>query len=478
MATEHLSSAVSHLAWKEVVIMARYPLDDLLAYPKAFGAAKRTANQLDTVELLRLLRELPPRKQILAFRMLEKDRAIAVFEALTPEEQAELVHRMTDPEIAAFLEALEPDQRVRLFEELPAKVTKRLLQQLSEESRRAVNLLLGYPENSVGRRMNLRYLALRDHFTVEQAIQAIRHSGLPDEELNILFVIDAERFYQGFLRPTQLMKADPQTLVGTLAQGRDIAITVTTPELLAAKRLKELDLPAIPVVDSEGRLVGDLSFDDVLDLIEAEATGAMLTKAGVGNLLERDQGWSERLVQGPIRYAIQLRIVCLVITLIGGMLVGAVVQTFEEVLEAVVAVAVFIPVVMDMGGNVGTQSTTIFARGLAWGHIDIRRYGSYLLRELRIGAAMGAILGVAAGLIAWLWQGIPNGVPQLGLAVGLTMFIVLTLAAVIGAFLPWLLLKLGFDHGPASDPFVTTIKDFTGLLLYFLLVSWLLGIQV
>ncbi|MEN9276479.1 MAG: magnesium transporter, partial [Gloeomargarita sp. GMQP_bins_5] len=262
-----------------------------------------------------------------------------------------------------------------------------------------------------------------------------------------------------------------------LARGQDTAVTVTTPALQAAKRLKELDLPAIPVVDSEGRLVGDLAFDDVLDLIEAEATGAMLAKAGVGKLLERDQGWSERLVRGPIRYAIQLRIVCLIITLIGGMLVGAVIQNFEEILEAVVAVAIFIPVVMDMGGNVGTQSTTIFARGLAWGHIDIHQYMGYLLRELRIGALMGLILGTAGGLIAWLWQGIPNGVPQLGLAVGLALFTVITLAAVLGALLPWLLLKLGFDHGPAADPFITTIKDFTGLLLYFLLVSWLLGIQ-
>ncbi|MEN9207269.1 MAG: magnesium transporter [Gloeomargarita sp. GMQP_bins_120] len=457
--------------------MTRRTLKELLESPQALGAAKRTANQLDTWQLVRLLRELPPRKQILAFRMLEKDRAIAVFEALTPEEQAELVQRMADPEVVAFLEVLDPDQRVRLFEELPAKVTKRLLKQLSEESRQAVNLLLGYPEGSVGRRMDLRYLALREHWTVEQAVQAIRDSQLPDEELDVIFVIDQERFYRGYVRPTQLMKADPNLPLRELARGQDTAVTVTTPALQAAKRLKELDLPAIPVVDSEGRLVGDLAFDDVLDLIEAEATGAMLAKAGVGKLLERDQGWSERLVRGPIRYAIQLRIVCLIITLIGGMLVGAVIQNFEEILEAVVAVAIFIPVVMDMGGNVGTQSTTIFARGLAWGHIDIHQYMGYLLRELRIGALMGLILGTAGGLIAWLWQGIPNGVPQLGLAVGLALFTVITLAAVLGALLPWLLLKLGFDHGPAADPFITTIKDFTGLLLYFLLVSWLLGIQ-
>ena len=456
--------------------MVMNPLDDLLAYPQGLGAAKRAANQLTISDLVRALRQIDPPKRVLAFRLLEKDKAIDVFEALTPDEQATLTEGMTDPEILHVLEALEADQRVRLFEELPAKVTKRLLSQLSPESREAVNLLLGYPEGTVGRRMNLRYLALRDTMTVGEAIAAVRSSNLDVEELSIIFVIDEQRFYRGFLRPIQLLKAEPEQPIQALLQGQDIAVAVTAPELTAAKLLKDNDLPAIPVVDQEGRLVGDLTFDDVLDLLEEEATDVILAQAGVGNLIKRDQIWSEKLVRGSIRYAVQLRIACLIITLIGGMVVGGVIQHFEEVLEAVVAVAIFIPVVMDMGGNVGTQSTTVFARGLAWQQIDIRRYGSYLFRELRIGAIMGFILGVSGGLIAYVWQGLPNNIPQLGAAVGLSLFIVITFAAVLGAFIPWLLLKLGFDHGPSSDPFITTIKDFTGLLLYFYLVSLFLGI--
>ncbi|MFN3678967.1 magnesium transporter [Thermosynechococcus sp.] len=453
------------------------PLNDLLTHPQGLGAAKRTANQLKIPELVRALRQIDPPKRVLAFRLLEKDRAIAVFEALTPDEQATLTEGMTDPEILHFLEALEADQRVRLFDELPAKVTKRLLSQLSPESREAVNLLLGYPDGTIGRRMNLRYLALRQHLTVGEAIANIRQSSLETDDLSIIFVIDEQRFYRGFIRPIQLIKANPDQPIQDLVQGQELAIAVTAPELAAAKLLKEHDVPAIPVVDQEGRLVGDITFDDVIELIEEEATGTILAQAGVGNLLNRDQVWSERLVRGPIRYAVQLRIICLIITLIGGMLVGGVIQYFEEVLEAVVAVAIFIPVVMDMGGNVGTQSTTIFARGLAWQHIDIRRYGGYLFREFRIGTIMGLILGAAGGLIALVWQGLPNGIPQLGLAVGLSLFMVITFAAVLGALLPWVLLKLGFDHGPAADPFITTIKDFTGLLLYFYLVSVLLGLS-
>jgi magnesium transporter len=187
--------------------------------------------------------------------------------------------------------------------------------------------------------------------------------------------------------------------------------------------------------------------------------------------------WSDRLVRGSAWYSIRLRILFLIITLIGGMAVGGIIETFEEVLEAVVSAAIFIPVVMDMGGNVGTQSTTIFARGIAWNHINVSQFIPYVLREIRIGATMGIILGIAAGGIAYVWQGVPNGVPLIGLAVGLSLFIVVTLGAFLGAIIPWAMLKLGFDHGPGADPFITTIKDFTGLWVYFSLVAWLLGIE-
>jgi magnesium transporter len=449
--------------------------DDLLNQPKTLGATKRTANQLPVVELVQSLLAIEPQKRVLAFRLLDKDKAIAVFEALIPDQQASLIQGMTDPEIVPILEELDPEQRVRLFEELPAKVTKRLLGQLSVKSREAVDLLLGYPEGSVGRRMSLRYLAVREMTSAGAVLASVRESNLRDDELDMVFVIDREGFYRGFVRTVRLIKAHSEVLIDQLVDGRDIAISANAPEMQAARLLKDYDLPAVPVLDGEGRLVGDITFDDVIHLIEEEASSEALSLAGVGSLLGRDQAWSEKLVRGPIRYAIQLRIACLIITLIGGMLVGGVIQGFEEVLESLVFVAIFIPVVMDMGGNVGTQSTTVFARGLAWQHIDIRHYGGYLFRELRIGLIMGVILGAAGGAIAYFWQGVPNGVPQLGLAVGISLFAVVTLAAVLGALLPWLLLKLGFDHGPAADPFITTIKDFTGLLLYFYLVNLLLG---
>ncbi|MEN9236829.1 MAG: magnesium transporter [Thermostichus sp. DG_1_6_bins_120] len=452
-------------------------LRDLLQ-PFALEAAKQEANRMAAVELVQLLLELPPQKRILAFRLLDKDKAIAVFEYLRPEQQADLIRSMENPEALALIESLKPDDRVRLFDELPAKVTKRLMANLSPEARETVNVLLGYPPRSVGHIMNVRYLAVRDTLTNREALELVRQSNLSDNELALVFVIDGQRYYRGFVRTIRLLKADPDLPITSLTEGQRICIAATERDLMAAKLLKDHDLPAVAVVDKEGRLIGDITFDDVIDLVEEEATDAALAKAGIGNLLSRDRVWSENLVKGSMWYSVRLRLLFLIVTLIGGMLVGTVIETYEEVLEAVTVAAVFIPVVMDMGGNTGTQSTTIFARGLAWRHVDIGRILPYILREARIGATMGVILGLAAGIIAYFWQGLPNGVPQLGPAVGLSLFFVVTLGAVLGAILPWALLKMGFDHGPGADPFITTIKDFTGLWFYFVMVSWLLGIQV
>ncbi|MDY7054439.1 magnesium transporter [Limnospira fusiformis] len=451
-------------------------LNDLLQ-PFALEAAKKEANSLPASELVQLLMQIEPHKRVIAFRLLEKNRAIAVFEYLRPEEQADLIQDMENPEVMTLLEALDPDDRVQLFEELPAKVTKRLIGKLSPQARETVNLLLGYPENSAGRIMNLRFITVRSNMTVADALSIIRQSELDPNQLAVVFIIDAERYYRGFVSTVNLIRFDPHQIIGELAEGETIAVRASDRDLTAAQLLKNNDLPAIPVVDNEGRLIGDITFDDVIDLVEEEATETILGQAGVGNLLTRDQGWSEKLVRGPSIYAIRLRIIFLIVTLIGGFLVGGVIERFEDTLEAIVAAAVFIPLVMDMGGNVGTQSSTIFARGLAWSQIHPSQFTAYLFREVRIGLIMGVILGTVAGVAAYFWQGLPNDIPQLGLAVGIALACVITLGAILGAMLPMIMLRLGFDHGPGADPFITTIKDFSGLWIYFSLVGLLVGVS-
>jgi magnesium transporter len=207
-----------------------------------------------------------------------------------------------------------------------------------------------------------------------------------------------------------------------------------------------------------------------------EALSTVYQEAGVGDLMhQRDHVFSERLTKGSIGYPIRVRIGYLLVALAGGMAVGGLIEFWEDTLAAVIVAAIFIPVIMDMGGNTGTQSTTIFARGLALGHIDVRRFFPYFGREAAIGAIMGIALGTVGGTFAYVWQGAPNGVPQLGLAVGVSLAVVVTVAAMLGFLLPYLMVKAGLDHAPGADPFITTIKDFTGLPLYFFLVSRMIG---
>ncbi|MBO9310055.1 MAG: magnesium transporter [Chloroflexi bacterium] len=429
-----------------------------------------------TPKLIGVMKELPQAQRVLLFRLLEKDRAIEVFERLDSVDQTDLVRAMTDPDALRLLESLDVDLRTRIFDELPAKVTKRLLAALSPEARQAVNILLGYPEDSAGRIMNPRYLAIRTTATAAEALAAVKASDLGADELRTIFAIDEGRFYKGFVALAALVKAEPQTPIENLLEGRDIFVRATDDRLVAARLLKEYDLVALPVVDKENRLVGAVAFDDVIDVLEEEASESMYQKAGIVDVQRaRDVVHSEKVTRGPIWYAVRLRIAFLLVTVAGGLIVGSLIDLFEGTLSAVLAAAVFIPIVMDMGGNVGTQSTTIFARGLALGHIQLSRFLRHLAREVSIGAVMGVLLGILTGVIAWLWQGIPNNIPQLGIAVGLSIFSVVTLATLLGFILPWTLIKLGFDHAPGADPFITTIKDFVGLALYFTLVSVLIG---
>lgn len=438
---------------------------------------KMTANQMDFEQLLITFRSLPIPVRVLVFRLLEKQRALDLFERLHPHEQAELIGAMADPEGTYLFQQLDPADRACLLEELPAKVAKRLLAALSAESRSAIGELLGYPKDSVGAMMTSNYLAIRENATVAEALAAIRTAPEPDDETNLAFVISADRRYRGFVRLSQLLRAAPETPIGNLLTGIGVFVRATAPQSEATRLLKLSGLPAIPVVDSEERLVGAVTFDEALDLIERDTSETMYQKSGIVDVSrDRDEIFSQKLIHGSIWYPVRVRIAFLIVTLIGGLLVGGLIDRFEGVLASVLAAAVFIPLVMDMGGNVGTQSTTIFARGLALGHINLKRFGGHLGREVLIGMVMGALLGVMGGTVAYFWQGIPNGIPQIGVAVGISLFAVITLATFLGFILPWALLKLGLDHAPGADPFITTIKDFTGLALYFYLISLLIEI--
>jgi len=431
---------------------------------------KTVLSQADLDALLTLVQELTTEERMIAFRLLDKQTALALFEQLDLEQRQDLITAFTHEQALAIFTDLDPDDRARLLDELPAAVAKRLVEALSPQERKQINFLLGYGAETAGRIMTPKYVRLTQKMTVAEALEKVRAIARPQETIHTLYVTDAERRLVGKLPLQTLILASHDDCIETLMITDVAWVTTDTDQEEAAQRLQHRDLLSLAVVDQGHRLVGVITADDAMEILEEEITEDMFDKAAVVALGSRDSS-SYRLVNGSLWHIWPMRLPFLLITLVGGLLAGTVIGVFEDTLHGIPMLAIFIPVIMDMGGNAGTQSTTIFARALALGHINMRHFGQHLLRELGVGVTMGVAVGILTGIIAAVWQ----GVPALGLVIGLSLTLTLTLATTLGFLIPYLLTRLGLDPAAGADPIITTIKDITGLLIYFLLAYYLLG---
>lgn len=397
-----------------------------------------------------------------------------IFAHLPRERQIALATSHNVREVAALLEHVEADDRTDLIQQLEDDRADRVLQLLSREEREQTERLRAYDPDTVGAEMNVDVVLLEPQMTAEQALARLREQAPRKETIYQAFVVDERGRLTGRISLADLVIAAPHVRLTDLMESEPVRVEANAPRTKAARIIQDYDLVVLPVVEGDDRLVGIVTVDDVIDVVEEEVSDTMYQKAGVGDLIhQRDHVFSEKLTRGNILYPIRMRILFLLVALAGGFAVGGLIEYWEDMLVVVAGAMVFIPVIMDMGGNTGTQSTTIFARGLALGHIDLKRFLPYFLREGSVGLVMGVILGLIGGTVAYVWQGLPNDNPQLGLAVGISLFAVVTFAALLGFLLPYVMVKMGLDHAPGADPFITTIKDFTGLGLYFLLVQWM-----
>ncbi|MGY6704684.1 magnesium transporter [Roseinatronobacter sp.] len=331
----------------------------------------------------------------------------------------------------------------------------------------------------ISERIRDAFVYVTEGAKVSEAVDAVRRSRVPTGQAACVFVIDDHGRYKGFARLSALLRADGESTVNALIDGADLAAPHDMEREAAARRLQLEDVPLLPVVNAKSEMIGVLTFDDAMDILEQETTDDIMFKAGVGDVFNSDDHIrSEKLTQGPIWYTVRVRILFLMVTLAGGLIVGGLIDQFEDVLGAVIALAIFIPLVMDMGGNVGTQSSTIFARGFALGHVTMQDFWrKSFAREAMVGLVMAVGIALVAGTVAYFWQGVPNDIPQLGIVVGVALFTSVFTAACLGFLMPYVMVKMGIDHAPGADPFITTIKDFTGLLVYFLMASWLIGVD-
>lgn len=433
---------------------------------------------VDPADIAEVLEDLPPEDSGVLFRILPRDVAGSSFGYLPLEQQTEIVQTLGSEAIAGLLNEMSPDDRTRLFGELPAEVTKRALAQLKPEELKVARALLGYPEGSAGRFMTPKYLALKPSLSAQEALAYLRTHGKGVETLNTLYVVDDQGVVLFDLRLGDLVMAAPEARVGDL-EGRalvSIPATADRDEVLAT--FEKYARAALPVTDSRGVMVGIITADDVLEVAEEKATeeiqklggmealDAPYLEIGALEMLKKRGGW-------------------LSILLVGEMLTTTAMTYFESAIEKAVVLALFVPLIISSGGNSGSQATSIIIRALAVQEIELRDWRRVLLRELRSGLMLGLLLGVI-GLLrvvlwerlhqaGWLHDGYGEHYLLVAMTVGGSLTGVVLFGSLAGSMLPFLLRRLGLDPATASAPFVATLVDVTGILIYFGLATLLLG---
>ncbi|MCL2845168.1 MAG: magnesium transporter [Chitinivibrionia bacterium] len=425
----------------------------------------------ENMEILHAFHDLLPEKQIIVFDLLEKNSALFVFKELDTDEQQNLLRSFPEEKIIEFVSELAPDDRVRLLEGLFEGMRDKIISSLPPAEQADTNILMSYKPETAGRIMTTKYISLESDITVEQAIASVREQALNQETIYTLYVKDADGKLLGVLSLKELLTTDGNAKIESIMLQKPIRVSADTDQEEAARLLQTMDFLSLPVVDENNKMLGIVTIDDAMNVLEEETTEDIYDQAGLADITSNEQGRSEVLIFGNLWDIWKVRLPFLLATLGLGMLSGIIIDVYEEVLAKVTAVAIFIPVIMGMGGNIGTQSSAVFARAVVLKHIKIKKFVKPFLKEIGVGFSIGVLVGLISGAIATFWL----GMPMLGVAVGLAMAITMTTASMLGFLIPYILIRLNIDQAAGSAPIITTLKDFLALLIYFVSVSIFLG---
>lgn len=439
---EHISNLISTKKWDEI---RQIPWGDYLI-----------------PDIASLLKDLEKPDRVLLFRIWPRSTATKVFSYLEKEDRNSLLKDLTDDETRYLLANLPPDDRTSLFEELPGQVTQRLLNLLSPDDLKKTRFLLGYPEESVGRLMTPDYVALRPYWTIQEALNHIRIRARNSESLHTVYVIDQSWKLLDALELPALILANPGETVETIMNKSFISLSAFEDREMAVEVMQNYDVFSLPVVDSDGVLLGIVTFDDVMDVAEEEATEDFHRGAAVIPLKASYQ-------ESSIAELVQKRIGWLIALVFVSLLSSGVIAIYEDVLQTVIVLTVFIPLLLGSGGNAGAQASTLMVRALATNDVSVKEWLKVFSKEL----CVGLLLGIGMGVLSYIF-GMFRGGREIGLIVGLTMLAVIVVANLIGVMLPFILTRLNLDPAVASNPLITSITDILGLLIYFAIASTIL----
>ena len=415
-------------------------------------------------DVARVLRDLAVADQAAVFRVLPRELAANTFEFLDPADQTQILQALAKEETAQILNEMAPDDRTRLLEELPAAATKQLLALLEPEERAVALKLLGYPEGSVGRLMTPYYVAVREEWTVQEVLDYIRAHGQDSETLTMIYVVDEAGRLIDDIRIRQFLLSGLDKRVADLMDHRFVALSAADSQERAIRVFQLEDRKALPVTDSDGMLIGIVTIDDVLRVSEATATQEIQRVGGTEAL-------DAPYMAVPYLTLVRKRAGWLVMLFLGEMLTATAMGFFEGEIAKAVVLALFVPLIISSGGNSGSQATTLVIRALALSELKLRDWWRVLRRELLIGLALGVILGTIGFLRISIWSAFSSiyGPHWLLVAytVGFSLIGIVTWGSLAGSMLPFILRRAGFDPATASAPFVATLVDVTGLVIYF-----------
>lgn len=440
-------------------------LEELLE-TKQYIKLREELLEMNAADIASLLEELPTEELTKIFRILPKSIAADTFSYLPIEVEQALITSLSDREAAGIIDNLQADDAADLVEEMPAGIVKRLLANADPETRRDINHLLKYPEDSAGSIMTVEFVDLKESLTVAQAIQRIRRTGIDKETIDTCYVLDVERKLIGTVSLRRLLLCRDEETIGSIMNDYIITVTTLTDQEEVARIFQKYDFTTMPVVDSENRLVGIITVDDVMDIIEQETTEDIEMMAAI---TPTDKSYMKTGVMETWKK----RIPWLLFLMISATFTGKIIAAAEDALAASVALTMYIPMLMDTGGNAGGQASVTIIRGLSLDEIEYADVPKIVWKEFRVAALAGVTLALANMAKMMLFDRVSF---TIALIVCITIIAAVCVAKLVGCTLPILAKKVGFDPAVMASPFITTIVDAVSLLIYFQIAKMFLGI--
>lgn len=432
---------------------------------KQLKEAKALIENLNEVDVAFLIDELDPTTGTVVFRMLPKDIAADVFANFDSEQQQAIIRSSTDAEIKAIMDELYFDDKVDMLEEMPSNVVNSLLKYSAPEERNLINQFLKYPENSAGSLMTIEYVSLKKEMTIEESFRKIKREGIDKETIYTLYVTDDYRRLIGILSLRELIVAPAETKISKLMRSEVVYVHTHDDQEDVANIFRKYGFEAIPVVDNEKRIVGIITYDDIIDIIEAETNEDFQVMAAITPS-------EDEYLESSVLSLAKHRIMWLMVLMISSTITQRIIAGYESYLYSVAGLSTFIPMLMDTGGNSGSQSSTLVIRGLATGDIKPKDWYKVMWKEFRIAMVVGIVLSIISYFKIIYFDKMPNNI---ALTVSITLIFAVMTAKVVGGALPIAAHKLKLDPAIMASPLITTIADATSLVVYFILAQSIIG---